>query len=46
MRKGLLSLLVTLSGFGVFGAAFAHASYAPVNQPGPALSPRAAQLKA
>jgi putative serine esterase DUF676 len=47
MRKGLLSLLVTLAGFGTFcGAALAGAPYAPVNQPGPALSPSAAQLNA
>jgi pimeloyl-ACP methyl ester carboxylesterase len=47
MRRGFLSLLVTLAGFGAFSAAaLAHPGYAPVNQPGPALSPTAAQLKA
>jgi pimeloyl-ACP methyl ester carboxylesterase len=45
MRKGLLSLLVTVAAFGAFSdAALAHAPYAGVNQPGPALSPTAAQL--
>jgi pimeloyl-ACP methyl ester carboxylesterase len=45
MRKGLLSLLVTLAGFGALGgAALARASYAPINQPGPPLSPTDAQL--
>jgi pimeloyl-ACP methyl ester carboxylesterase len=47
MRKGLLSLLVTLAGFGAWsGAALAQAPYAPINQPGPALSPTTAQLNA
>jgi pimeloyl-ACP methyl ester carboxylesterase len=47
MRKGFLSLLVTVAGFGTFSAAApAHVRYAPLNQPGPALSPTAAQLSA
>lgn len=47
MRKGLLSLLMTLAGLGACsGAALAHDRYALLAQPGPALSPTPAQLSA